>query len=63
MAIYHTAAKGHRGPWGVLLGGDSLLRLKFHSSPLYADTQKSENGDLAKEQTKGKEEGEPCSGY
>ena len=63
MAIYHTTAKGHRRPQGVLFGGNSLLCLKFHSSPLHTDTQKSENGDLAKEQTKGKEEGEPCSGY
>lgn len=63
MAIYHTAVKGHRRPWGVLLGSYSLLHLKFHLSLLHTHTQKSENGDLATEKTKGKEEGEPCSGY
>lgn len=39
----------------MLPGGDSLLRLEFHLSPLDTHTQKSENGDLEKERTKRKE--------
>lgn len=40
MAIYHTAAKGHSRPRYVLLGGDSLMLLRFHLSPLYTHTKR-----------------------